>query len=62
LFSALWGSFFGALFIIVLVSLLAKPEPVEKLQGLVYGLVKNGAPPRGKRAGHGHGVSTSCDP
>ncbi len=34
-----WWSFVGALLITVIVSLLTKPEPVEKLEGLVYGLV-----------------------
>jgi SSS family solute:Na+ symporter len=34
-----WWSFVGALLINVVVSLLTKPEPLEKLRGLVYGLV-----------------------
>lgn len=34
-----WWSFIGALIITVIVSLLTKPEPIEKLEGLVYGLV-----------------------
>jgi len=34
-----WWSFVGSLFITILVSLLTKPEPLEKLDGLVYGLV-----------------------
>jgi len=34
-----WWSFLGSLLIAVLVSLLTKPDPSEKLEGLVYGLV-----------------------
>lgn len=34
-----WWSFAGAIIITVLVSLFTKPEPLEKLEGLVYGLV-----------------------
>lgn len=34
-----WWSFFGAFIITVVISLLTKPDSVEKLQGLVYGLV-----------------------
>jgi SSS family solute:Na+ symporter len=34
-----WWSFLGSLLITVLVSLLTKPDPSEKLEGLVYGLV-----------------------
>ena len=34
-----WWSFVGALVVNVIVSLMTKPEPVEKLEGLVYGLV-----------------------
>lgn len=34
-----WWSFFGAILITIIVSLLTKPEPLEKLEGLVYGLV-----------------------
>jgi len=38
-----WWSFVGALIVNVLVSLMTKPEPTSKLEGLVYGLVmKNG--------------------
>ncbi|NIM50202.1 MAG: sodium/solute symporter [Gemmatimonadales bacterium] len=38
-----WWSFVGALVVNVVVSLLTKPEPTSKLEGLVYGLVmKNG--------------------
>jgi SSS family solute:Na+ symporter len=36
---AAWWSFVGSLAITVIVSLLTDPEPVEKLEGLVYGLV-----------------------
>ncbi len=34
-----WWSFVGSLIVNVLVSLLTPPEPIEKLEGLVYGLV-----------------------
>ena len=34
-----WWSFIGAVLITVIVSLLTKPEPIEKLEGRVYGLV-----------------------
>ncbi len=34
-----WWSFLGSLLITILVSLLTKPDPSEKLEGLVYGLV-----------------------
>ncbi len=34
-----WWSFVGALIVTVIVSLLTKPEPTSKLEGLVYGLV-----------------------
>ena len=34
-----WWSFVTALILNAVVSLLTKPEPVEKLRGLVYGLV-----------------------
>ncbi|MFB0565367.1 MAG: sodium/solute symporter [Candidatus Aminicenantaceae bacterium] len=34
-----WWSFLGSLLITIVVSLFSKPEPVEKLEGLVYGLV-----------------------
>jgi len=34
-----WWSFLGSLFITIIVSLVTKPDPVEKLEGLVYGLV-----------------------
>jgi SSS family solute:Na+ symporter len=34
-----WWSFLGSLLITIIVSLLTKPEPSEKLEGLVYGLV-----------------------
>ncbi|MFQ6115549.1 MAG: sodium/solute symporter [bacterium] len=34
-----WWSFVGAMLINIIVSLLTKPEPIEKLEGLVYGLV-----------------------
>jgi SSS family solute:Na+ symporter len=34
-----WWSFVGSLIITFLVSLFTRPEPVEKLEGLVYGLV-----------------------
>lgn len=34
-----WWSFTGAVLITIIVSLLTKPEPIEKLEGLVYGLV-----------------------
>ncbi len=38
-----WWSFVGALIVNVVVSLMTKPEPASKLEGLVYGLVmKNG--------------------
>jgi SSS family solute:Na+ symporter len=38
-----WWSFVGALIVNVVVSLMTKPEPTSKLEGLVYGLVmKNG--------------------
>jgi len=34
-----WWSFVGALIVTVVVSLLTRPEPTSKLEGLVYGLV-----------------------
>jgi Na+/proline symporter len=34
-----WWSFVASLIITLLVSLFTRPEPVEKLEGLVYGLV-----------------------
>ncbi|RKY52816.1 MAG: hypothetical protein DRP89_07080 [Candidatus Neomarinimicrobiota bacterium] len=34
-----WWSFIGAIVINIIVSLLTRPEPIEKLEGLVYGLV-----------------------
>ncbi len=34
-----WWSFVGSLIVNMLVSLLTPPEPIEKLEGLVYGLV-----------------------
>lgn len=34
-----WWSFLGSILITVVVSLLTKPEPLDKLEGLVYGLV-----------------------
>jgi hypothetical protein len=34
-----WWSFVAALTLNVIVSLLTKPEPIEKIRGLVYGLV-----------------------
>jgi SSS family solute:Na+ symporter len=34
-----WWSFLGSILITVLVSLVTKPDPFEKLEGLVYGLV-----------------------
>jgi SSS family solute:Na+ symporter len=34
-----WWSFVGSLAVNVIVSLLTKPDPIEKLEGLVYGLV-----------------------
>lgn len=34
-----WWSFVGSLIVNVLVSLSTRPEPIEKLEGLVYGLV-----------------------
>ncbi|MGD9347587.1 MAG: hypothetical protein PVH84_17100, partial [Candidatus Aminicenantes bacterium] len=34
-----WWSFLGAMFFTIVISLLTKPEPMEKLEGLVYGLV-----------------------
>lgn len=34
-----WWSFLGTLIITITVSLITKPEPIEKLRGLVYGLV-----------------------
>ncbi|MFQ5868199.1 MAG: hypothetical protein ACE5IT_09460, partial [bacterium] len=34
-----WWSFVGALLINIIISLLTRPEPIEKLEGLVYGLV-----------------------
>ncbi|MBN1576980.1 MAG: sodium/solute symporter [Chitinispirillaceae bacterium] len=38
-----WWSFVAALLLNVIVSLLTKPEPIEKLRGLVYGLVRDDA-------------------
>lgn len=35
-----WWSFVGALIVTAIISLLTKPEPINKLVGLVYGLVK----------------------
>jgi SSS family solute:Na+ symporter len=34
-----WWSFLGSIMITIFVSLLTKPDPIEKLEGLVYGLV-----------------------
>jgi SSS family solute:Na+ symporter len=34
-----WWSFLGSITITIVVSLLTKPDPIEKLEGLVYGLV-----------------------
>jgi len=34
-----WWSFLGAIIINIIVSLMTRPEPVDKLRGLVYGLV-----------------------
>ena len=34
-----WWSFLGSILINIVVSLLSKPDPLEKLEGLVYGLV-----------------------
>jgi hypothetical protein len=34
-----WWSFVGSLILNVIVSLLTPPDPIEKLEGLVYGLV-----------------------
>jgi hypothetical protein len=34
-----WWSFLGSIIITIVVSLLTKPDPIEKLEGLVYGLV-----------------------
>ena len=34
-----WWSFVGSLLVTVLISLITKPHPIEKLRGLVYGLV-----------------------
>jgi len=34
-----WWSFLGSILITIIVSLLTKPDPIEKLEGLVYGLV-----------------------
>jgi hypothetical protein len=34
-----WWSFLGSILITILTSLLTKPDPIEKLEGLVYGLV-----------------------
>jgi SSS family solute:Na+ symporter len=34
-----WWSFLGSILITIVVSLLTKPDPIEKLEGLVYGLV-----------------------
>ena len=34
-----WWSFVGSLAVNIIVSLLTKPDPIEKLEGLVYGLV-----------------------
>jgi SSS family solute:Na+ symporter len=34
-----WWSFFGGFIVTVVVSLLTKPDPLEKIEGLVYGLV-----------------------
>ncbi len=34
-----WWSFVGSVLITIIVSLLTKPDPIEKLEGLVYGLV-----------------------
>ena len=36
---AAWWSFVGSLVLNIIVSKLTKPEPLEKIQGLVYGLV-----------------------
>jgi SSS family solute:Na+ symporter len=36
---AAWWSFVGSLILNIVVSLLTKPEPLEKIRGLVYGLV-----------------------
>lgn len=34
-----WWSFLGSILITIVVSFLTKPDPIEKLEGLVYGLV-----------------------
>jgi SSS family solute:Na+ symporter len=34
-----WWSFLGSIIITIVVSLMTKPDPFEKLEGLVYGLV-----------------------
>ena len=34
-----WWSFLGSVLITIIVSVLTKPDPIEKLEGLVYGLV-----------------------
>ena len=34
-----WWSFMGSILITIVVSLLTEPDPIEKLEGLVYGLV-----------------------
>jgi len=34
-----WWSFAGAFIITVVISLITRPDPIEKLEGLVYGLV-----------------------
>jgi SSS family solute:Na+ symporter len=34
-----WWSFLGSIIITIVVSLMTKPDPLEKLEGLVYGLV-----------------------
>ena len=34
-----WWSFCASLLINIIISLLTRPEPLEKIQGLVYGLV-----------------------
>jgi Na+/proline symporter len=34
-----WWSFLGSILITIVVSLLTRPDPIEKLEGLVYGLV-----------------------
>jgi SSS family solute:Na+ symporter len=55
-FYVVWWSFVGSIIATVAVSLLTRPDPLEKLEGLVYGLVMQDGATQGRlarRAGEG---------